>query len=297
VHQEAVRRAKSYRVSESELLSILMEVDDKQVFQKKGYPSLHVYCVKALSLTDSQAYALVGVARKSKTIPELKILIDEGELHLSNARRVASVITPENKEEWLDKATSLSQRDLEREIAKAHPEKATREKIRPLTEDRRELKVGISKELEADLRRVQDLLSQKTRKAVSLEAALAHLTEGFLKRNDPVQKAKRNFCPGKMKPPTKGRRPHPAQLKHEVHLRDEHRCTHHYPNGTRCEQSRWLELHHLKLVSQNGENRAGNLTTLCFHHHRYLHSKDCLRWPTGGSQKPGPAICARASRS
>src|SRR4051812_12376221 len=120
LHEEALKRAKNYRRSESELLEILIQIDEKKVYETLGYSSLHTYCVQALRLTDSHAYALTGVARKSSEVPELKSFIDQGELHLSNARRIVSVVTQENKKEWLEKAVTLSQRDLEREIVAAH---------------------------------------------------------------------------------------------------------------------------------------------------------------------------------
>jgi hypothetical protein len=124
------------------------------------------------------------------------------------------------------------------------------------------------------LRRVQDLLSQKRRMAASLENSLEELLEFYLERNDPLEKAKRNLPknlpgPGPGQNGT-GRRPLTAQTKHQINLRDQGQCTH-VDGDKRCENRRWLEMHHRVPVSQGGLNEPNNLTTLCWAHHRMQH--------------------------
>jgi len=58
--------------------------------------------VKWLGLDDTEAYTLCGIAQKAQVIPEIKTLIDEGRLHVSNARRIVPIITPENQTQWLE---------------------------------------------------------------------------------------------------------------------------------------------------------------------------------------------------
>jgi len=82
----------------------------------------------------NKAYTLCGIAQKAQVIPEMKTLIDEGKLHISNARRIVSIITPENQTQWLEKATTLSQNNLRREIVTHHPEEEAKPRIKPITE-------------------------------------------------------------------------------------------------------------------------------------------------------------------
>jgi hypothetical protein len=83
------------------------------------------------------------------------------------------------------------------------------------------------------------------------------------------------FKPSEMRTPLlelrKARPRVPASLLHQVNFRDQRRCQHTLPDGKRCNQSRWVEVHHLKPVSQGGKNTLENLTTLCWAHHRYAH--------------------------
>jgi 5-methylcytosine-specific restriction endonuclease McrA len=275
IHEKAVQCAKNYRKSESELLEILIEVDTKRVFEKLGYPSLFVYCTTALNLTEAQSYALIGVARKSRVIPELKTCIDQGKMHLSNARRIVSVITPENKDLWLGKAMSLPQRALEKEIVKAQPREMTKERVRPVAEDRLELRVGISEEIEEKLKRVKEVLSQKRQRPVPLEEALLVMAEEYLTRHDPVEKARRRVGVGKVSAiQGNGKRvPLSAPIKHAVNFRDGGQCAFTYSDGKRCAERQWLQTHHLHAVAQGGKNAIENLVTVCSAHHRFLHAR------------------------
>ncbi len=170
---------------------------------------------------------------------------------------------------------------------------------------RLELRIGISEELETKLRRIQDLLAQKNKKSVSLEEAINSLSNEFLERNDPIQKAERSIERKEKKAQatqsestassskstqtlnqisqslvpvpklsTKSMRvPIPAALKHQVVLRDQVQCTHRDPmTQKRCFHRKWLDTHHIIPVSQGGTNELSNLITLCSTHHRIQHS-------------------------
>jgi hypothetical protein len=276
IHEEAVHSAKHFRKSESMLLESIIKVERHRVFEKMSFPSVFKYCVEALRLTEGHSYALIGVARKSREVPELKSLIDEGKLHVSNARRIVSVITPENKEVWLEKATTLSQRNLEREVVKENPKALPKERIRPVTESRSQLTLAISTELEAKLRRAMDLVAQKNRKAPTMEDTLEVILESYLEKHDLVRKAKR-LCPDTVLPTPPAvagvRTPIPAPVRHTVNQRDQGQCTFTDSNDRRCTERRWLVLHHHIHVAHGGANTAANLATVCQSHHRCLHTR------------------------
>jgi polyhydroxyalkanoate synthesis regulator phasin len=132
------------------------------------------------------------VARKALEVPKLKEAIASGEINVSRAKRIVSVISEATQEEWISKACSLSQRELEQEVVKVNPEAVPSEKIRPIANSLSELRCAIPKEVEALLRRVQDLESQRTNKAVSFVEALKSAYEIYLEKKDPVKKAGRS---------------------------------------------------------------------------------------------------------
>jgi len=60
--------------------------------------------------------------------------------------------------------------------------------------------------------------------------------------------------------------PLPAKLKHQVFLRDQGKCS-----QANCADARWIQIHHIKPVSEGGFNKLENLTTLCWAHHKMIH--------------------------
>jgi hypothetical protein len=376
IHLQAVEISHRYKRAETELIEIIQKVDKHQVFIKRGHSSLYFYLTRELGLSENIAYALITVARKCTEVPELQSLLEAGDITMSNARRVATVLNsdrPNENSDWLKKASELSNRQLEKEIVRVYPQKATVERASYVTPERIKLQLGLSEREMLRLRRVQDLLSQSLRRAVNLEEAIGRLTSEFINRHDPVEKAKRHRVrnPAPVVEKTKAsvvseseldeiakefvedgahdgdvstngvnatgvnatdvpvdrvhekdvkangtyggkanergsvpadiaggldesarqslsvsvgklvtlriesqREPIAAALLHQVNFRDQQRCTHQFPDGSRCNQSRWLEIHHRIPVSEGGENTFDNLTTLCSAHHRFRHLKN-----------------------
>src|SRR5690606_25878571 len=87
--------------------------------------------------------------------PNVITAIQQGELTLSKARRVTSVITPQNQAQWIQKASTLSQRELEKQVAIINPTAVVSEKITPKSAERSELRVALDKETECLLKKAQ----------------------------------------------------------------------------------------------------------------------------------------------
>jgi len=266
LHQRALTLAEGYREHEKQLFDVLLQIDRAQGYLIFGYSCLSKYCVGALKLTEWQGYAFMAIARKSESVPELKEAVQNSEVSFSNASRIVSVITPENKAAWIEKAKNLSQGSLKRELAKANPEPPVKEGIRPTSENESELKVGLDAEMEADLVRVKEIL------AVNTKAALKAILKDFLKRHDPVQKAKR----AQLRPTTvhsSANRYIARPIFHEVQRRDEGKCQFKGLNGQICGEKFGVHLHHLNPWGYGGRHEADNLLTLCSRHHRCLHDR------------------------
>ena len=279
IHQKALSLAKSLRKIENELLEVLTQVEDNKVYQALGYSSLFRYCTDELKLSEAQSYQYIGVARKSKQVPELKKAIKEEKLSVSKAKKICSVITAKNQQKWIEAATTLPIKQIEREVAKINPQSTVQERIKPVAGDVSELRCPISSEVDQMLVRIKDLVSQKLRKPAKMNDALKAMAELYLEKQDPIRKAQRNHNkkPRQLFTRTVGRKAQTravlAPIKHPVMLRDQGQCTHKDNNGRRCQEKRWLELHHIKPVSMGGVHSIVNLTTLCSHHHKQLHER------------------------
>lgn len=278
-------RAKSlaadYLRTEGELLSVLIEMRRERAFASLNFTGVFDYCERALRLSRAQAYYFKTVAEKAETVPELKQAIVDGEITLSQARRIAPVVTIHNHEHWIAEAKSLSQPELERRVAAENPKAHIKEKIRPITGDRSELKVLIDEETEKNLRVLKDTLSQKLGRAASLADVVAWAAKVTREKFDPERRAqralKRSISLGNGQSPKPGRHRVAAPLKHEVIRRSGSRCSHLGHDGQRCEQRRWLHLHHIVPVASGGLNHVDNLQLRCSAHHALAHRSLCPR--------------------
>ena len=60
------------------------------------------------------------------------------------------MITKENQSEWIEKASTMTQKQLEKEVAKENPKEAVKEKMTYVQESRIQLTCGISEKLMKD---------------------------------------------------------------------------------------------------------------------------------------------------
>ena len=296
---------------EGVLLTDLIEVDRHGVFEKLGYPSLFQYTTQRLKLSESIAYAFIGVARKSRQVPKLKEAVTEGKISVSQAKRIVSVVEPSNAEMWIENAATHRQRDLERLVAKELPAPMPVSRVRPVGGDYSEMTLTIPETLRKKIQRLQEVRS------CSLLEAITFAVTDTLKRHDPVKKAQRQIAKALAKEGRRnvsmgsvsnaernvgndragklgsrqlssrtvqgeqsngvarpGRQHTPAAEVHKVMHRDQGQCTQFYTDGTRCTNRYWTHLHHKIPVHQGGPNTADNLTTLCAQHHRMHHGEN-----------------------
>ncbi len=239
-----------------------------------------------MNLSEAITCEFTAVVHKGREVPELKEAVLAGEVTLSKAKKICSVITPQNKNEWIELAKCETSRVIEMCVARANPKEQTIESAKYTSGDRLEFKLGVSDEWFANLKQVKDLLSQKFGRNVDSEEALGHIMKDFIQRNDPVLKAERAMAssekraqkqnspfPGTVnsKKQTKPRREKIKRITfHQLNVRDGNQCTHVGRFG-RCEEKRWLDTHHIVEVTKGGTNALENLTTLCRAHHQAHH--------------------------
>ncbi len=266
IDDKALQSAQRYLREEAALLLAIQAVDRVRVFETFGYPSLFVYCTERLKLSEATAYAFISVARKAAAVPELKQAVTEGVLNVSQAKRIVSVINESNAPQWIEKAATTKQRELEREVAARLPAPAVSERVRPAGGGMAEVRLVVPEALRRQVERLQEV------RGCSMVDALAFAVEEALNRHDPIRKAERNL--GKLVAnELSSRRVPQAQVKHQVFSRDQARCTFRYGDGRRCESRRWLHAHHERHFAQGGPSTTNNLRLLCAQHHRLAHGK------------------------
>ena len=275
-HFKAVAFAKTILLNEKGLLEVLCVMKSGNEFGEWGYPNLFSYCIGALKLSESQAGYYKQIVDKSVVVPRLAEAVVNGDLSISKARRIASVVTQENCNAWIGKANEMKQYDLEKAVTQVNPKARIREGVKPVTPELSKLVMVLSPETEALLRQVKELKCQRTKTAASWDEIMKAMANQYLEKNCPLRKAKRASSrkPKVAPAPKQGRQPIPTSLKHQIHLRDKFQCTASNPQGSRCDQKRWLEIDHIKPVSAGGLNTLENLRTLCSFHHQLRHASE-----------------------
>jgi hypothetical protein len=279
IHQQAVQIVQRVKTSECELIDVLQVIESEKIYQHFGLTSLYGYCIDILKLSEDRACVFIKIARKSVEVPELKAALRQNEMTLTNAGKIASILTTDNKERWLSEAKSQSSRELERSLCREFPKERVKDRLQPLTGELSELDCSLSREAEALLRRVQDLLSQKFGKSATFDDCVKSMAKEFIWRHDPVERAERLHlkvqAPGALRVTVKnGKRTSVPQSEvHQLFHRTKGQCTFVDKLGKRCPNRRWVQRHHLREVSCGGTHDGGNLTLLCSSHHRLIHAK------------------------
>jgi len=290
LHTKALVLSREHRRVESQLVSLLMEIDRLQLYRLLGCASLFTYVVSMLGFSEGAAYQLITVARKAKDIAALKTALEEQRLSVAKASRIVSVLSVDNASELIDFASRHTSRETDLEVA--------RRTGRDGNERRSSLKIPVR--VLAKLKHVQALMGQ-----VEFEAMLEKLADYYIEREDPVKKAERALAkravtaaaesgsanserseqaesvrselvraksrarPRKSAPGKRER--FTARELHTVNARDGRRCTFIDASGNRCPNERWLHVHHLQSVARGGTNTPTNLITLCSRHHQLVH--------------------------
>jgi hypothetical protein len=296
LHSEMLSLAQRHRELENEIIEGLREVDREKLFHSLGLPSLFSY-VRALGFTESVSYAFIAVMRKSAVVPELATALRTGEITVAKASRFTAALTTENAAELLEFAKNHSSREVEQKIAQDSGSKPRGRKIEVSFETFELLRRAqdVSKEKDADavislalsewLQRHDPLEKAKRAAVRNSERASRTQSEAATPgaenaaQSVPTQMprdsgsgfgSERSEChPPNSPRPRRSRIP--SHIIHAVRLRDQARCTFIDSTGRRCENRRYLHLHHVKPVAVGGMDEVKNLICLCSDHHALVH--------------------------
>jgi hypothetical protein len=295
-----VRAAKDERRSTIELLALLGEVDARRLYLGEGCSSLFTYCTQVLHLSEHGAYHRIEAARVARQFSVILDYLAQGALTLTTIALLRPHLTSANHTAVLEAAKYKSKREVEHQVACLAPRPDARTVVRkvaepmlveapvsasspvehavpppanpprtvtiPLAETRYLIKVTVSAETHAKLRRAQQLLRHQIPTgdaAVILDRALTLL----------VAQAERTKIAAAARPrparSTQSTSRHvPAAVKRAVWERDQGRCAFEGPHG-RCRETGQLEFHHLVPFAAGGRTVAANLALRCRAHNQF----------------------------
>ena len=85
------------RRAESALVAHIAEVETRRLYAREAAPSMFVYCMDVLHLSEAEAYLRITAARAAREHPVLLPMLADGRLHLSGIAKLAPHL-PSNQE-------------------------------------------------------------------------------------------------------------------------------------------------------------------------------------------------------
>jgi len=99
------------------ILLLINEVEARGLYLKLAYSTITEYCIHELGYGHSSAGRRVRVARLIRKVPEVYDLLIKKKLSFSAAVQVASVLSPDNKDDLLPQLIGKSRSQIERLLA------------------------------------------------------------------------------------------------------------------------------------------------------------------------------------
>ncbi len=106
---------------EVDIVAHIAEVDERRLYAREAFPSMFVYCTDVLHLSEQEAYLRIAAARASREHPMLLTMLADGRLHLTAIGKLAPHLTPENRDDILERAAHKTKHQIEELIAEIAP--------------------------------------------------------------------------------------------------------------------------------------------------------------------------------
>jgi hypothetical protein len=106
---------------EADLVAHIGEVDERRLYAREASPSMFSYCTERLHLSESEAYRRITVARAARKHEMLLGMLRDGRMHLSGIAMLAPLLTRDNRDALLARATHRSKRQIQELVAELSP--------------------------------------------------------------------------------------------------------------------------------------------------------------------------------
>jgi hypothetical protein len=176
-------------------LDHFIELDRRKLFA--SHSSLWAYVVHEYGMEEWEADRKIRASRLMKRYPEVRRLLELGKIHLSLLELVQGYVHREKLGErefgeLLELVQGLSLRAAKRELASRYPESAElhKDSVRPFDEKHSIVRFIADEALLEKIEEIRGLLAHSHPRA-TLSEIVNYLATDFLKRNHPVEKAKR----------------------------------------------------------------------------------------------------------
>src|SRR5438270_11081717 len=106
---------------EAELLVHLGEIDERELYLERAFPSMLAFCVGEFGFSEDAAYSRIHVARAARALPAMIEALRSGAVHLTGLRLLAPHLTAENHRDVLASAAGKKKEAIEELVVTLAP--------------------------------------------------------------------------------------------------------------------------------------------------------------------------------
>src|SRR5258706_16020992 len=122
----------SERSFTARVVAHLAEIESRKLHLATAHSSLFDYCLRALQMSEGEAFRRITAARPLRRFPVIFELIDSGSIHLTGLALLKDALTDENHRELLQAACGKTKRELQLLLAARFPKEDAPSLIRKL---------------------------------------------------------------------------------------------------------------------------------------------------------------------
>jgi 5-methylcytosine-specific restriction endonuclease McrA len=288
-------------------IPLIRELFERQIHLRVGYSNFAVFCEEKLGISKNQAWKRCQAAMITRAYPSVREMLEKGETTVSCVAMLCPKITQANEKAIIEGIRGKNNKEAQFFLSTINHsgERIDRE---PTVE----IRIELTKEQLAKLERARRILGQN-RTEISNADVLEEALDLLLSKRDPMIKAQmvaekkgaKSAAPEKLEDCTKQAhesclnlhqseescpkqtssekfgqgigqtRYIPVDVRRQVFLRDEGRCTFVSKDGRRCEETLGLQLDHITMFCRGGAANVENLRIVCKNHNIFL-AKEAL---------------------
>ena len=281
LHEKALAAARAERQATLILIEFLAAIDERRLYNARGYSSLWEYVHKALGYSESQAFERVAAMRLIRKIPEVRVEIVANRLSLTSTAKLAAFVLREKctasyATELLARVSAKPTREVERILAEAqsipqHREDAMRSAGPQTTRvafDADPEFLGLFERVKEVQGRYNWSMNDRL-KAVIREYLLTRELKLKAAREAPVV-GSTSIPKRKSANPNKSSRYISVSIRNQVRHRSGDRCEFvDSTSGRRCESRFDLEFDHIRPFALGGFSTLENIRHLCGSHNHW----------------------------